>query len=68
MGKYRVRLVLERLVVFLHDQKYRVERIDQIVEDDRAPLFALISGEATRVDDAHLLEDSGLAALSSTCD
>lgn len=63
---YNVIHVLELPALFLHRAKNDLESVDQVIEDDNSPLLALGFGEATGVNDAHLLEDSRLATLSGT--
>lgn len=63
---YEVLIVFEFGVLLVHRREQDLEGVYQIAEDDDSPLFPLILGEAASVDDAHLLEHSGLAALTST--
>ncbi len=64
---YNVVVVLKVDVVVLHGRVNGLEGRDQVVEDGGPPCLALEALEAARVDDAHLLEDSRLAALTGTC-
>lgn len=63
---YRALRVVEGQTLLSHGAEYDLECVDQVVEDDDAPLLPLGLGETTGVDDAHLLKDGRLAALSGS--
>jgi hypothetical protein len=60
-------LTLELDILGVHDIQQNFERNDNIRVDHGACLTPFFLGEAPIVDDAHLLDDSGLAGLSSSC-
>lgn len=64
---YDVVVVLKVDVILLHGRVDGLEGRDQVVEDSGPPCLALEALESACVDDAHLLEDGRLAALSGTC-
>lgn len=52
-------------LLLLHGAKDDLEGMHEVLEDCDLPLLALGVGEALGVDEAHLLEDGGLARLAS---
>ena len=60
-------LVAKFYAQFLHSIYNDLESTQDVVEYDGAPFFLLRLGEALRIDQSHLLEDSRLSALSSAC-
>lgn len=50
-----------------HGVVYRLERLDNVAEDYGLPLELLAVAKALGVDELHLLEDSRLARLASSC-
>lgn len=64
---YNVVFIFKIGVVFLHGLENCLEGGDEVVEDGGSPCFALEILEAAGIDDSHLLEDCGFAALTSTC-
>ena len=64
---YQVVVVLEVGLLLLHGGEDGLEGGDQVVEDNGPPLLAFGLVKAAGVDDAHLLQHGGLAALSGTC-
>lgn len=50
-----------------HDLQQNLESNDDVRVDHCACLAALILGKASRVNDAHLLDDGRLSRLTSTC-
>ena len=63
---YQIVVVLKVRLLLLHGSEYGLEGGDKIVEDDGSPLLALFCVEAASMNDAHLLQYGGLAALTST--
>ena len=63
---YAIELVFERDLELLHGVEDDAEGREDVVEYDGAPLLLLALGEALGVDEAHLLQHRGLAALAGT--
>lgn len=65
-GTYAIELVFECDLELLHGIEDDAEGCEDVVEDDGAPFFLFVLGEALGVDEAHLLQDSGFSALAGT--
>ena len=65
-GTYAIELIVERDLELLHGVEDDAEGSEDVVEYDGAPLLLFALGEALGVDEAHLLQHGGLAALAGT--
>lgn len=65
-GTHAVELIVEWDLELLHGVEDDAEGCEDVVEYDGAPFLLFALGEALGVDEAHLLQDGGLAALAGT--